>query len=630
MSDLQQSPQQQFETASARAAEAARSAKAKANRLSIIRLLTFFGGVALAVLVGVEVHPLAAVGVVAVGLYLFNKLIGQQQALDEAHRRFERIVELNAEELLSLKFDFAAFDSGEDFADAQHPFSGDLDIYGANSLFQQHNRTASLVGRCALAEWMQRPLQRVADIVLRQEAIKELLPQLAWRQQFLAAGSNAPANVSALQRLRQWASSSATLTESYWRWIIPVLSIFNVLWLASFFYLPFYIALLGYLPTIYLLSKAKSRVDVVHTETEEAVALLTRYQAMLGWIERTTWSSPLLAALAEFAATTDASPASNALQQLAYDSKQLALRVNPFVLLLNLFSFWEIRYARRLEQWKVQHLTASGNADFPAAAQFHLPSAADATTAPQANALEHWLLTLGAFDALTSLAAAAFRWPDWTFPRFDESATASINGAQLKHPLLAPARSVGNDFSSPARAHINLLTGSNMAGKSTFLRTVGLHIAMAHWGAATPAQSLSLPLLQVYTSMRTQDNLHEGASAFYAELQRLRFVVEATHRGDNVFFLLDEILKGTNSQDRQEGGKALLRQLIRHGGAGIVATHDLELGELAADTTAITTIRLEVETDTSGQLYFDYTVKPGLAESRNASILMEQMGLGMN
>ena len=167
-----------------------------------------------------------------------------------------------------------------------------------------------------------------------------------------------------------------------------------------------------------------------------------------------------------------------------------------------------------------------------------------------------------------------------------------------------------------------------MAGKSTFLRTVGLHVAMAQMGSPVPAASLTSPLLLVYTSMRTQDNLHEGASAFYAELQRLRFVVEATERGEPVFFLLDEILKGTNSQDRHEGGRALIRQLIRNGGAGIIATHDLELGALAEESDDIQNIRLEVETDAEGQLYFDYTVKPGLAQSRNASVLMRQMGLG--
>jgi len=318
---------------------------------------------------------------------------------------------------------------------------------------------------------------------------------------------------------------------------------------------------------------------------------------------------------------------SEAFGKLAYLSRQLAVRANPFVALLNLFSFWEIRYARQLENWKGQFLSEAVETPFPKALAFELPTEESPEQNKASTVLDQWLLTLGAFDALVSFAGVHFRYPWWTFPTF--SATGGLIGEAMNHPLIPPQKSVANDFRSPAKAHIKLLTGSNMAGKSTFLRTVGLQIAMAHWGGVVPSTKLQLPILRVYTSMRTQDNLHEGASAFYAELQRLRVVVEASKRGDNIYFLLDEILKGTNSQDRHAGGKALIEQLIREGAAGIVATHDLELGAMATTSDQVDNIRLEVETDAEGKLFFDYTVKSGLAQSRNASILMKQMGLGV-
>ena len=620
-------PRGTFLAARAAAEAAANAAARRATRLSVVRLVSFFAGVALVVLVALELHVGVALLAAAAGIAAFNQLIGRQQAADRERDRQRRIAALNDGELASLDYDFAAFDGGGEYRDPGHPYTGDLDVFGEHSVFRLLNRTASLVGRTALAHYARHPLTDPPDVAARQRAAAELAADLPWRQGFLAAGAEAPAKPRALDRLRAWAAAPPQLTEAWWPAVFWGLGLANVAWLASFAYLPFYVALLGYAPTAYLLYRARPAVDAVHARTEEAVDLLARYRAMIAAVEARTWSSDLLAVLADALRAGD-TPASPALDRLADDARQLAVRVNPFVLLLNVFTFWEIRYARRLERWKATHLPPGATAvELPAAAHFPLPSAASPPP-PTGGTLDAWLAALGAFDALTSLAGAHYRYPAWCWPAV--AAGVSIEGRSLHHPLLPPDRSVANDFAAPARAHIHLLTGSNMAGKSTFLRTVGLHLAMAQWGAPVPAASLRLPPLSVYTSMRTQDDLHEGASAFYAELQRLRFVVEATRRGEGVFFLLDEILKGTNSQDRHAGGRALLTQLIRHGGAGIVATHDLELGAMARESDAVDNLRLEVEADAAGELYFDYTVKPGLAESRNASILMERMGLGVD
>ncbi len=624
---MNNAPQQAFLQAKERATLAAKQAGRKASQLSIVRLIAFFLLIALAILAGVEVHPFAGILVVVLGLIGFNQLVGKQQALDAQKLLFERVVQLNERELAALEYDFSQTEGGEQFADFSHPYSGDLDVFGSKSVFQLTNQTSSLVGQTALAAFMQKPLQQIDELELRQEAIRELGLLLDWRQEFLAHGDDSPAKTTALDKLRAWAAQPSNFSQGWWPIVIYGLSIFNLAWLAAFFYLPFFVAALAYIPTIAILLRSKKHVDVIHEQTEAAVDLLQRYRGMLGAIEKKSWSSSLLQALKAQLESTKGTSTSEVFGKLSFMSRQLAVRANPFVALLNLFSFWEIRYARQLENWKEQFLSENSKAPFPKALAFDLPTDKTPDQRQAATVLDQWLLTLGAFDALVSFAGVHFRYPAWTFPTFN--ATGELRGEAMNHPLLPPEKSVANDFMSPAKAHIKLLTGSNMAGKSTFLRTVGLQIAMAHWGGVVPSKTLQLPILRVYTSMRTQDNLHEGASAFYAELQRLRVVVEASKRGDNIYFLLDEILKGTNSQDRHAGGKALIEQLIREGAAGIVATHDLELGAMATATDQIDNIRLEVETDAEGKLFFDYTVKPGLAQSRNASILMKQMGLGV-
>ena len=554
------------------------------------------------------------------------------------------MAEINDGELASLAYDFSRFDGGARYADYDHPYTGDLDIFGDNSVFALVNRTAGLVGEAALAHYARHCLSDVGLIRQRQAAVRELAPLLGFRQNFSAAAPAGQQTPARLDALREWAASAPQFQEGFWKVLLVVMPIVNLAWLASFFYLPFYLALLGYAPTAYLLYRNKARVDEIEAATTEATAQLTQLSAMLAAIAEGAWESELLQALAAVTGfrqnasrDTAGTPPAQRIARLASDVRQLAIRANPYVIPLNILSLWEIRYARRIERWKAEQQERTRVASLPAAADFALPTAQAerpesnerAEVSDDVTQLDAWLRAVGAFDALCSMAGASFRYPDWRYADLKPEAGAPLDGRGLHHPLLPPARSVPNDFRSPLRAHISLLTGSNMAGKSTLLRTVGLHLVMSQWGMPTPHTHLRFSPVRVYTSMRTQDNLYEGASAFYAELQRLRVVVDATRAGEAVFFLLDEILKGTNSLDRNAGGRALIRQLLRYGGAGIVATHDLGLGELADGTGQVSTLRLEVETDAAGELYFDYTVKAGLAQSRNASALMRRLGLGV-
>ncbi len=317
---------------------------------------------------------------------------------------------------------------------------------------------------------------------------------------------------------------------------------------------------------------------------------------MIEHIEDENFESEKLKTLKQKLLNTD-KKASAQTKRLSYLIAQLNVRNNMFAIFLNLFGLWDLQWTYQLEKWKVQHQTL----------------------------LPQWFDCLREFEAILSLATAFYNNPDWIMPQIVE--TDKVLAQAAGHPLIDSRKRICNDFSIPTKGHIKLITGSNMAGKSTLLRTVGLNVALANCGAPVCAEQFETPLLQLYSSMRTQDALHESTSSFYAELKRLKFIIEAVDNQENIFFLMDEILKGTNSNDRHTGSKALIKQLIKNKGAGLIATHDLELGQLEASYGgAIENWCMEVEVQ-DGELIFDYKLKKGVSQSFNATQLMKNMGI---
>jgi DNA mismatch repair ATPase MutS len=364
------------------------------------------------------------------------------------------------------------------------------------------------------------------------------------------------------------------------------------------------VALLFLLPPARILRQTKEQVDKAHVQTTYAEKTLAHYARLLRHIEGQGFETARLQGLHRLLELPEGKLASDAIHRLSYIIGQLNVRYNFFAILLNLGGLWELQWVFRLERWKSRLKTR----------------------------LPQWFEAIAEFEALSSLGNLSCNNPEWAFPTLHNE--ARMEGEALGHPLLHRDKRVSNDIAVPTDGHIKLVTGSNMAGKSTFLRTVGLNIVLAMAGAPACARRLALPPLQVYTSMRTQDALHESTSSFYAELKRLKLIIEAVEAGADrqppepqAFFLLDEILKGTNSNDRHTGSKALIKQLIRSRGSGIIATHDLELGQLEASANgAVENLRIEVEIK-DGKLYFDYKLKKGVSQSFNATLLMKQMGI---
>jgi DNA mismatch repair ATPase MutS len=278
---------------------------------------------------------------------------------------------------------------------------------------------------------------------------------------------------------------------------------------------------------------------------------------------------------------------------------RLDYRLNPVVFIpLSAFLCWDLQQILSLEKWKAEN-------------RYNITA---------------WFESLAHAEALCSLGALAFNHPEWSIPVLtDEEAVFSADN--MGHPLIPKEKRVDNSFSTTGTNQLSLITGSNMAGKSTFLRSAGVNIVLAMAGAPVCAQRLTLSPMKVMSSMRVNDNLEESTSTFYAELKKLKEIIEAVYRNEKVFLLLDEILRGTNSADRHTGSAALLKQLIQHNATGMIATHDLELAKLAVEFPAnIHNYHFDVQV-TGDELFFDYKLKKGICRSMNASLLMKKIGI---
>lgn len=584
--------------------QAADQLKKRYNLLSLGRLLYFVFAIALIIILAQQ-HWSLAVGWAILAIVLFFWMILRHRKVQEAEEHHRHLAEVNRQEQAALDYHFSEFLDGEQYADPLHPYSGDLDLFGPYSIFQFCNRTVTAAGSNQLAGW----LKNVAspDVVLeRQEAIKELGLKLDWRQHFRAYGLAQSDEQSYQLALQKWMDLPFFVFGKKWMrwalWLLPVWAVAALMVILPNY--PFGLVFIVILPAVLLLRQTFEQVNLTLEYTSKAESWLLRYSVLIQQIEKLEVKTPLLQDLqAHFGNAEAQFGASRAIKQLSYYLGQLNVRNNPFAILLNLIGVWDLQWVYQLEKWKAQHR----------------------------DDLPQWFAALGEMDALTSLANLHYNQPDWVFPILHEEATLSAK--QLGHPLIPGNRRIGNDLQMPTQRHLKLLTGSNMAGKSTWLRSLGVNLVLAQMGAPVCAQALSMPPLLVFTGMRTQDDLSASASSFYAELRRLRAMLDAViaqeGQSSGVFFLLDEILKGTNSRDRHQGSRALMLQLLRHGSAGFIATHDLELTAMEAENPGlIQNVCMEVDIQ-GDELYFDYTLKPGISQSFNASLLMRRMGIGV-
>jgi DNA mismatch repair ATPase MutS len=578
-------------------AEIAQKLRNKYNRYAIIRLVAFIGGIGLGLWI-------SDFGIIPIALYLigfivfFGRFMIWHERIATSRRHHETLKNLNERELKYLNLETTDFDGGKFYEDALHPYAVDLDIFGDYSLFQYINRSFTSLGKERLADFLKTPAN-IQEIQDRQDAFKELSPKLNWRQDLGVYSFETEDSQSEIADLLYWLKQDDFITNKAWlriaMLVLPILTLTALI--LSIFLIPYQIGVGLMIVQTLILRQYLQHINKTHAQTAQADKFLKKYARMIGHIENETFESEKLKVVQQafFAENTSAS---KSLKQLSYIISQLNVRFNIFAFFLSVTVLWDFQWIKRLEDWKKR----------------------------LQNALPEWFEALKEFEAINSLGTLHYNHPDWNFPVLSSDAE-KIVAKDIGHPLIHRDKRINNDFEIPHKGHLKLVTGSNMAGKSTFLRTIGINIVLATTGAPVCAQRFELPLLEVYTSMRTQDALHESTSSFYAELKRLKVIIEAVETKENVFFLLDEILKGTNSNDRHKGSKALIQQLIKTKGMGIIATHDLDLWVLENEhPNQVENLCMEVEVNDQ-ELVFDYKLKKGVSKSFNATYLMRNMGI---
>ncbi|GAB3953076.1 MutS family DNA mismatch repair protein [Spirosoma harenae] len=583
--------------------EAEKAAQRQFNQLAFARLVWFVGSVAAIWLFIRLDQQLAAIASLLIGIVGFLVLLKRHQAARQKRDLNQKLAFINQDEAARLKRQYLRPETGEQFSSPTHYYSGDLDVFGKHSLFRLLNRTHTYEGQNRLTNWLKSPSAPDA-VRLRHQVVAELKPQIDWRQEFEALAyveetvSHSPAN------LVKWANAEITPLPGYMaiiRFLFPAitLSLF-IAWLAG--YIPGTAVLLSLAVHGLILSQTSARAKEVSEQTFEISTALRSFRSLFEKAEQLKSDAIRLQAIRK-ALTSDDQSASEAIGKLSRLTEGLNYRRNPyFYLFFGIATLWDIHYLYRLEYWRKTHGPHLGR----------------------------WFEALGELEALNSLAGFAFAHPSYATPDIvDDEFVLDFTAAA--HPLLAPDRSVANSLKLTGSGQTVLITGSNMSGKSTFLRTVGANVVLALAGAVVSAERFWCSPVLVFTSMRTQDSLEESTSSFYAELKRLQTLIQQTkqHNKIPVLYFLDEILKGTNSADRHRGAEALIRQLHQTTASGFVSTHDLELGQLTDADNFVRNFHFQSDLQ-NGELIFDYKLRNGICESFNASQLMQAIGIEMN
>lgn len=535
-----------------------------------------------------------------IGLAIFLFAVRKDLANKEAISHHERLIAINEQELLYLQHKYTHQKDGSEFYKDAHPYAGDLDIFGRASLYQYINRTHSQQGNQLLADWLLAPATP-AIILSRQKAAQELLQQTNWRQELQAHGSSSTITVATEKKMEEWLKEgNQFIDKKIWqivRYILPVAATGTLI--AFLYDIITYQRFLQSLLVFTIIAFAITRMIVpLYRKLNKITGQMEVLSNSIACIEQAEFKDPLLVEL-KHQFHSGSNKASQQIMQLKNIFNRFDYRLNPVVFIpLNIFLLWDLQQVLQLEKWKQKNN----------------------------QQINHWFHSLAELEALNSIATLGFNHPHWSFPQLKTDEPTFI-AEQLGHPLIDETKNVLNDFSTIGKEQINLITGSNMAGKSTFLRSVGVNMVLAAMGAPVCAKQLTVTPLKVMSSMRIKDNLEESTSTFYAELKKLKQIIDAVNTNDAVFILLDEILRGTNSNDRHTGSKALIKQLLHHKATGILATHDLELANLAHEFPAgIHNYHFDVQVN-ADELYFDYKLKRGICQSMNASILMKKIGI---
>ncbi|MCJ7689898.1 MAG: hypothetical protein MUO60_11340, partial [Clostridiaceae bacterium] len=505
---------------------------------------------------------------------------------------------INESEILREKCNLEEFNTGHKFINQNHPYTSDLDIFGQHSIFQLVNRTTTESGMILLSEWLSAPALK-NEIMDRQNAIKELSNKLEWRQDFQASGMHFQNKKSDYNKLLTWVEAPNVLFKNriIYTVVALILSILSLLGLYFFTinlippnrYIHLSLLIIVLFINHMILRKVRSIVENIVETAQTNLDICRGYQTLINNIECENFKSKKLEQLKSLISKNKYSAFKEirGLCKLLEFSQQRGIKNRPIggnqlYPILNGFLLLDIYLIIGVEKWKSRNRLL----------------------------LESWSAAVSEFEVINSFAGFCYSNPSYTFPEITEK-NNYVHFESLGHPLINSNKRVCNNFHSEGQGDVVMITGSNMGGKSTFLRTVGVNLALALAGAPCCAKYGQVSNLKLYTSMRTQDNLKEGISSFYAELDRIEKMLKLIINSHNVFFLLDEMFKGTNSEDRHKGGFSLINQISKLNTSGIIATHDIELAKLSENKMLVTNYSFNSEIK-DNSMNFSYELHPGI------------------
>ena len=575
------------------------NSKKKSNIYSVTRLIVFI------ILTTLNIYAFNYVFLVGlillpISIILFGLLIKYHNKKEEELNKYAQLINIYKNETRDIKSD-NIFGNGSEYIDHKHLYTSDLDVFGKFSLYNLINRTVTKNGSNILAKWLKQNSNK-NDIIQRQNTVKELAKKTTFKEEFLRTFfySKNKSNKSTSD-LKEWIENFEPYfinkkTLIFYSWISPIIIllsfaigyIFPLAWVFTFIFIS---------ANFIVLTGQQIKVNKIDIHLSKQADIFKQYSKLVSLIKNENFKSDLANNL-KTELIGKYNPEKE-LKKMAYISKRFDNRTNIFYRLLILPVFMsDIHMSVSAEKWFIENKKHINN----------------------------WLEIIGKFDALLSLSILHFNNNDWIFPEIVDT-DFLIDGKELAHPLIPKETSVSNNYSISGKAKADIITGSNMAGKSTFLRTIAVNMILAYAGAPVNAKSFKLSQIRILTYFRIHDSLEESTSSFYAELKRIRDILNIIKTDDNCLLLLDELLRGTNTTDRNLGSIAIIKQFLKYNAVGIVATHDLSIADMVEQfPKQIRNFNFDVNVK-DDELFFDYKLKEGVCSSFNATLLMKKIGI---
>ena len=565
--------------------------KKKITQIVVLRIFVFvatcFGCYFLSYNAGISIF----IGVV--GALSFVLMVQYHSKLDRKKNYFEELIGINEIEIKALNGDIDNLENGAEFLNPNHHYSYDIDLFGDGSFFQFFNRTKTLGGRKKLAEIL--VSNEIDNIENKQAAIKELAKSSKERQHFWASAGTIKTETTS-KTVEDWLKNYNTFASnkriSFLLILFPIVSAV-LLGLLSLDLIDSMVFIIWFFAGLIITGVFLKRVNAIYNEANKITDTINQYSELLQIIESSDFKSELLIEQQEKIKTESAN-ASLILKKLGRALDRLNSRNNFIVGIFgNALLLWDVLSIHLLEKWINNY----------------------------SMKVESWFDAIYYIDAIQSSANYSYNHPSFRFPTINDD-NMVIEAKALGHPLIPEAKRINNDFSIDKKNFI-IITGANMAGKSTFLRTLSLNIVLANAGLPASAKEFNYSPIKLITSMRTSDSLQKEESYFFSELKRLKFIVDNI-KTEKYFIILDEILKGTNSKDKEMGSKKFVEKLVASGSTGIIATHDLGLCEIYKRFPQVINNYFDAEI-INDELYFDYKFKDGICQNMNASFLLKKM-----